>query len=110
MADYSDKYYDASFWQKIGKVAAKLGREGMEKALLLYYVMLDSDTPAAAKAIVVAALGYFIFPIDAIPDVLLGVGYTDDIGVMVGALTAVASNVKDAHRKQAAEKAEEWFG
>lgn len=35
-----------------------------------------------ALVAVVAALVYFLSPVDAIPDVLLGVGYLDDIAVI----------------------------
>ena len=40
----------------------------LESALKMYYAALDSDTSAGAKAAILGALGYFISPIDTIPD------------------------------------------
>ena len=45
------------------------------------------------KAYIIGALGYFILPIDLIPDGILPViGFTDDIAVM----TLVISMIKDS--------------
>ena len=48
----------------------KAGKEVIEKALILYYCLQDDDTPAWAKTTIIGALGYFISPIDAIPDLV----------------------------------------
>jgi uncharacterized membrane protein YkvA (DUF1232 family) len=50
-----------------------------------------------------AALGYFILPTDAIPDVIFGLGFTDDIAVLTAALAAVRAHMKPAHRLAARE-------
>ena len=63
-----------------------------------------------AKTIIVAALGYFIAPMDAIPDVMPGVGFSDDLGALAVALAAVAMHIKPEHRQQAKEKLTTWFG
>ena len=34
------------------------------------------------KAYIVGALGYFILPIDLVPDLIAGLGYTDDLAVI----------------------------
>ena len=81
----------------------------MEPALKMYYAAMDSDTPAWAKATIFAALGYFIFPIDAIPDVAPVVGYADDLGVLASALATTAANIKDDHVKKAKETLARWF-
>jgi uncharacterized membrane protein YkvA (DUF1232 family) len=76
---------------------------------MLYYSLQDSDTPLWAKGIIVAALGYLIFPADAIPDFLPAVGYADDTGALVAAVGAVAFHIKPEHRKSAKAKIREWF-
>ena len=49
--------------------------------------------PVKHKAYIIGALGYFILPIDLIPDGILPViGFTDDIAVM----TLVISMIKDS--------------
>ncbi len=50
------------------------------KALKKY--MLDKDVKWYRKSVVVAALVYFIAPIDAMPDFAPLVGFLDDIGVV----------------------------
>lgn len=44
--------------------------------------MLDKDVKWYKKSIVVAALIYFISPIDAIPDFSPFIGYLDDLGII----------------------------
>lgn len=105
-----DKFYsDPGFWAKVKKRAKVAGREAIEKALLLYYALQDPEVPAWAKSVVAGALGYFIFPLDAIPDVLVPIGYTDDVAVMAAALAAVATHITPATKTRAAEKLKEWF-
>lgn len=110
MSDYSNHYSEDSFWEKVKKYAIKAGKEVIEKALILYNCLLDSDTPAWAKGIIVAALGYFIFPADVVPDVTPVVGYSDDLGVLAGALLAVAAQIKEDHKKKAQDTLQAWFG
>ncbi len=95
---------DGSFWDKLASAAGKAGREVIETGLKLYYALRDPNTPLWAKSVIVGALGYFINPIDAIPDVMVAVGYTDDAGVLVAALAAIAAHIKPEH----AEKARDW--
>jgi uncharacterized membrane protein YkvA (DUF1232 family) len=96
-------YDDASFWRKIRRFAFAAGRSVVEKALVLYFCMRDSDTPAWAKAVILGALGYFILPFDAMPDLLPGVGFTDDLGVLATALFTLAAHLKPQHRERARE-------
>lgn len=80
---YRDSYSEESFWDKLLKYAKKTGRTVVLNALKLYYAMsLGKATPAQILTIV-GALGYFISPIDAVPDALPG-GFIDDAGVLAG--------------------------
>ena len=107
--DFSKEYSEDSFWAKVKDFAIKAGKEVIEKALILYYCLQDSDTPAWAKAAIIAALGYFISPIDAIPDLIPVVGFADDLGVLAAALATVAVYIKEEHKEQAQEKIKIWF-
>jgi len=51
--------------------------------LALFRYFMDGAVPWQRKTIVVAALLYFISPLDAIPDLLPLVGYLDDLGVIL---------------------------
>ena len=68
-----------------------------------FYCATDSATPLPIRATLMGALAYFILPIDAIPDILLGLGYTDDAAIMIAAYTAARVHITEAHRAQARE-------
>lgn len=108
--DYASSYDEDSFWEKLGRFAARAGKEVVEKALVLYYCLQDPDTPAKARGVIVGALGYLIVPLDAIPDLTPGVGFVDDLGALTLALTIVLAHVKPVHREKASAKLKDWFG
>ncbi|MEM1087160.1 MAG: YkvA family protein [Pseudomonadota bacterium] len=63
-----------------------------------YYCATDAKTPRKVKLTLFAALGYFVMPVDAIPDVIAGLGFTDDATVLATALGIVGAHIKDEHR------------
>ena len=107
--ELSKHYDEKSFWEKVGRFALTAGREVIEKSLILYYCSQDSDTPAWAKATIIGALAYFIWPFDVIPDFLPG-GYIDDLGALVAAFASVAVHIKEEHKKHAREQLKTLFG
>ena len=109
-ANYGKNYSEESFWKKVKKYAKKIGEETLEKALILYYVGIDKNTPTWAKTVIAGALGYLILPLDAIPDITPAVGFTDDLGVIVAALASIAACIREEHNKQAKDKLKDWFG
>jgi uncharacterized membrane protein YkvA (DUF1232 family) len=87
------------FWPKIRKVAAHV--PFASEALAMWYCARDEETPVAAKGMMLAALAYFVMPVDAIPDFIAGIGYTDDAAVFVAVLSIVGKNLKPRHRAAA---------
>ena len=85
--------------QTLGKVPFS------EDAVAAFHCATDPATPLAIRATLFGALAYFIMPFDAIPDVLLGLGFTDDAAVLIAAFTAARSHITEAHR----EKARAWL-
>lgn len=77
----------------------------IKDAVAMYFCMIDSRTPLHARGVIVAALAYFLSPADAIPDVIVGIGFTDDASVIATALAIVSSHITDKHR----QKADEFF-
>ncbi|MCX2982534.1 DUF1232 domain-containing protein [Halieaceae bacterium IMCC14734] len=108
--DYSKAWSEQGFWDKLRVYARTAGREVIEKALWLYYASQEEKAPAWAKATIVASLGYFIAPLDAIVDLTPVVGYADDLGVLALAVAAVATYINDDVRTKAADKMQHWFG
>lgn len=107
--EYKNHFSEEDFWKKIRNYATSAGKEVVEKALQIYYVTRKPETPQWAKATAYGALGYFIAPIDAIPDLTPFVGYSDDLGVLAMALATLVYYIDDDVKKKAREKTREWF-
>jgi len=85
-----------------GKILRTLGRVPFaEQAAAAYCCAIDDKTPTHVKATIIGALAYFIAPIDAIPDFLLALGYTDDAAVFWMAWRSIASHITEEHRDAA---------
>lgn len=92
------------FWIKVRRT---LGRVPfMDDAVAAYFCAMDKGTPVRVKAVLLAALAYFIMPVDMIPDFILGFGYTDDAAVMFAAIRSVRQHITDDHRERAAKALE----
>ena len=62
-----------------------------------YYCALDPRTPTKVRGILLAALAYFVLPLDGIPDFLALVGFSDDVAVLTAAFAAIRGHVRDDH-------------
>lgn len=109
-ARYRKHYSDASFWDKLKRVAKVSGMKVVYPALLMHYLLKSDDVPLRAKLILTAALGYFILPIDFIPDFAPLLGFTDDLGVLLLILRQMAVYITPEIRKLAREHVRKWFG
>jgi uncharacterized membrane protein YkvA (DUF1232 family) len=89
------------FWSVAKRAARRV--PFMDEVVAGYYCALDKQTPMRARGILLAALAYFVLPADSIPDVFVGIGFTDDIAVLTAALAAVRAHMTPAHRKAARE-------
>lgn len=84
------------FWWK---VRAVLGRVPfMEDVVAAYYCATDKATPVRVKAVLTAAIAYFILPVDAVPDFMVGLGFSDDASVLAAAIAMVGSHIAPSHR------------
>ncbi|MCH5235617.1 MAG: DUF1232 domain-containing protein [Muribaculaceae bacterium] len=106
--NYQQYFSVEGFWQKISNVAQKAGVKIVYGALLLFYASMDKNIPLADKAKIYGALGYFILPVDLIPDFLPG-GYVDDLGALVWALKTVWDNITPEVHDKAYNKLSSWF-
>lgn len=95
---------EKSFWNKITKGAKKMGEEVAVLGIKSWLAMSDSNTPMSAKVILGGALAYLVMPVDAIPDVIVGVGYTDDLAALGAAVKTVGSAITQEHEEQARDK------
>lgn len=105
--DYSSSYSESDLWSKLSKFAKTAGKTLVLNVLILYYAL--PDAPPVDKVIIIGALGYFICPIDAIPDALGPLGYTDDAGVVASAVARVRLSASKTVITKAEAKCREWF-
>ncbi len=89
----------SGFREKMLRFAAKV--PFASDVVALYFAARDPATPTRTKALMMAALSYFGIPTDAIPDVFLGVGFTDDAAVIATMIALAGSAIKARHREQA---------
>jgi len=87
--------------QKVRLLGTKAGVRLTYTLLLLFYAYRQKDTPFWAKNIVLGVLGYFIAPIDGIPDLTPFVGYTDDFGMLTFGLVTIAAYISKEVRLSA---------
>ncbi len=88
-----------TFFPKLARVLAQV--PFAEDLAAAYYCALDQATPMKAKGILIGALAYFILPFDMVPDLVLGLGFTDDLAVLLAAVNVVRTHMTEAHRQRA---------
>jgi uncharacterized membrane protein YkvA (DUF1232 family) len=104
----NEQRVELGFWPKIRRVAARV--PFAKDALSVWYCAKDDDTPIAAKGMMLAALAYFVLPVDAIPDFIAGLGYTDDAAVFAALLAVLGRNLKPKHKEAARRDIERLRG
>ena len=88
------------FWAKLKRFAAMV--PFVEDLVAAYYCALDPATPMRVRGMLLAAIAYFILPVDLVPDMIAGLGFTDDITLLTAVIGMVASNITPVHRAAAA--------
>jgi uncharacterized membrane protein YkvA (DUF1232 family) len=107
---YQEHYSKSGLFSKIGKVCKKSGMKVIYYVLLLYHVLIDENTSWEHKGIIIGALGYFILPIDLIPDFIPVAGFADDIAALTACIKTVMDNITPDIKRKAVQKLTDWFG
>lgn len=92
----------SSFWKTMAKAADKV--PFVEELVASYYCALDPNTPTRVRAILLAALAYFVLPLDTIPDFIIGFGFTDDMAVLGAVIASIRGNIQEKHTDLARSK------
>ncbi|WP_245620062.1 YkvA family protein [Phenylobacterium immobile] len=87
------------FWPKMRQTLSRV--PFASDALAVWFCARDAETPFRAKAMAMAALAYFVMPADAVPDLIAGLGYTDDAAVFAALLALIGRHVTARHRDAA---------
>ncbi|MCD2174522.1 YkvA family protein [Rhizobium sp. C4] len=78
-----------------------------EDVVAAYYCVLDPTTPTRVRGILLAALAYFVSPIDFVPDFIAVIGFSDDLAVLTMAITSVRAHMKPEHYDKARDALED---
>lgn len=101
VAGGNEKRVRRDFWSKLRRNLARLPFAA--ELVAAYCCATDPATPPRARAILFGALAYFIVPVDMVPDFVAGLGFTDDMTVLLLAMATVRGHVTVAHRDMARE-------
>jgi uncharacterized membrane protein YkvA (DUF1232 family) len=97
--DRREERVRAQFWRTLKRAARQV--PFADELVAAYFCALDERTPARVRATLLAALAYFVMPLDVVPDFMVGLGFTDDVAVLAAALAAIREHITPAHRHAA---------
>ena len=107
---YASFFTDDKFWHKLARAFRKAGVKVVYAALVLFYSLQDPRISKRDKLLIIGALGYFILPVDLIPDFLPAVGFSDDLAALVLAFIKVKQCITPEVKEKAETKLHQWFG
>lgn len=106
---YTNDFSDGKFWSKMKEVAKKIGLKATSYALILYYVLQKKEVPLADKMLITGCLGYFILPLDLVPDIIPAMGYSDDVVGMLFAIKRCMNYVDNEIKENVSNRLVSWF-
>ena len=107
---YALAFSEYNLLEKIKKFGKKAGIKVIYLVLLLFYTLQKTTTPKFAKSLIIGGLGYFILPADFLPDLIPGIGFTDDLTALISVVVAVAMFIDEGVKAKAKERLHVWFG
>ncbi len=110
ISHYAYFYKENAVVSKVLKCCRIIGRFGTMQILTLYYMLRAGEVTTREKLLLAGALGYFILPMDLIPDFVLPVvGFTDDLAVTTIVLKILSHRITPAIREKARLRAARIF-
>jgi uncharacterized membrane protein YkvA (DUF1232 family) len=91
------------------RLLQKAGRSIAVPALEALELLLDNDTPSAARLTMLAALSYLLMPADLIPDILPVAGFSDDLVALTAMVGIWRNHVTPEIRVRARRRLDHWF-
>ena len=107
---YAGEFSERDFWSKIKSKIKSAGLQLIYKAMQLYYATENPNCPTKVKAGIYAALGYFVAPLDFLPDFMPFAGYTDDLSAILLATMMAQAYIDDEVKEKARQKLSAIFG
>jgi uncharacterized membrane protein YkvA (DUF1232 family) len=87
------------FWKKLARVAARV--PFANDLVAAWFCAVDPQTPTRVRAVLMAAVAYFVLPTDAVPDFIAVFGFGDDATVLALAVSTVAGHIRPEHHDKA---------
>lgn len=110
MDKYAEKYSEKGLFKKVKGVVKSGGLSLIYKAFQLFYVTQNPNCPMKVKAGIFAALGYFITPLDMLPDFIPIAGYSDDGASIALAIAVAHIYIDDTVKQKAKDRIKTIFG
>ena len=107
--NYSGKFSQSDFVEKIARIAKRAGAKLVYAALILYYTLQSDKISKTNKAMIIGALGYMISPLDVVPDASPIAGLSDDLAVLLFVLKKVWTDIDPDIQIKAKERLSKWF-
>ncbi|MBP2562761.1 uncharacterized membrane protein YkvA (DUF1232 family) [Neorhizobium galegae] len=89
----------AKFWPTLKRAVRQVPFS--RDLIAAYYCAIDRRTPTRVRGVLLAALAYFVMPIDFLPDMFVLVGFTDDVAVLAAAFRMIQGHIADRHYEAA---------
>jgi uncharacterized membrane protein YkvA (DUF1232 family) len=99
--DHIRYYSEEALSEKLLNLPKSTCGQILETVLQLWETLLDGATPWPIKLSIISCLGYFVCPVDAVPDLIPGVGYADDFAAMTLLLSALSAYLTPEIRRRA---------
>ncbi|MCQ1569360.1 YkvA family protein [Neorhizobium galegae] len=97
--DRRERQVRAKFWPTLKRAVRQVPFS--RDLVAAYYCAIDRRTPTRVRGVLLAALAYFVMPIDFLPDMFVLVGFTDDIAVLAAAFRMIQGHIADRHYEAA---------
>ena len=91
LQSYAKDFSESDLAQKLTSIGKTAGATVVYPVFLLFNLLKSAEVTFKEKGIIVGTLGYFILPMDLIPDMIPVAGFTDDQAALLAALTAVTA-------------------
>ena len=107
---YEKHFSESELWNKIAKIGKSIGAAIIYPVLLLFNLLKSSETDLKEKTMIIGALGYFILPVDLIPDAIPTAGFTDDLAALGAIISALASCITIEMQNESKQKCHDLLG
>ncbi|CDZ65078.1 Hypothetical protein NGAL_HAMBI2605_33460 [Neorhizobium galegae bv. orientalis] len=97
--DRRERQVRAKFWPTLKRAVRQVPFS--RDLVAAYYCAIDRRTPTRVRGVLLAALAYFVMPIDFLPDMFVLVGFTDDVAVLAAAFRMIQGHIADRHYEAA---------